>query len=300
MSLLQGTEIIYECSRPAESLQSGVNIVGAGFDGTACFRKGAAAGPDAIRRVSADIESYSPYLDRDLTDVVFYDLGNINVGNSGDAGHDWQVFHEAFLRLLEPADFVGGGAKLLTLGGEHSVSYPGIAQYLASFPDLLLLHLDAHADLRDGYEGYHFSHASVIRRCLDHFGAGHQLAQFGIRSGTREEFQWMRENKTLQRSLQQFLSFLQQVPKERPVYLTLDLDFFDPAFLPGTGTPEAGGEDFHSFVSIIKLLSEKNLVGGDVVELAPVIDPTGNSDVLAAKVVRELILALHGEGVHGG
>lgn len=301
MSLLRGTEIPYECSRSADSLQpGGVNIIGAGFDGTACFRKGAAAGPDAVRRVSADIESYSPYLDRDLADAVFYDLGNIRVGNSGDAGDDWQVFLEAFNGLLEPADLAGKSIRLLTLGGEHSVSYPVIAKYLAVFPDLLLLHLDAHADLRDGYEGYHYSHASVIRRCLDHFGAGQELAQFGIRSGTREEFAWMRRKKTLYGDLRQFLSFVRQVPKERPLYLTLDLDYFDPAFLPGTGTPEAGGEDFHSFVDIIKMVSEKNLVGADVVELAPVIDPTGNSDVFAAKVVRELILALHGEAVHVG
>ncbi|MFZ5766643.1 MAG: agmatinase [Thermodesulfobacteriota bacterium] len=300
MTLLRKCDIPYDCSRPADVPQPGrVNIIGAGFDGTACFRKGAASGPDAIRMVSADIESYSPYLDRDLADFPFHDLGNLAIDISGNAEQDWRVLHKIFTAVLNAAAPARNRARLLTLGGEHSVSYPVIARYLADFPDLLLLHLDAHADLRDGYEGHHYSHAAVIRRCLDHFSAGHGLIQFGIRSGTREEYLWMRENRTLCNSLPQFLSMLQQVPPTRPLYLSLDLDYFDPAFLPGTGTPEAGGEDFHSFVSVIKSLQGKNLVGADVVELAPAIDPTGNSAVFAAKVVRELILTLHGEKNHG-
>ena len=83
------------------------------------------------------------------------------------------------------------------------------------------------------------------------------------------------------------------LPDDRPLYLTLDLDFFDPSFLPGTGTPEAGGEDFHCFVALMKILNSKNLVGADVVELAPELDPTGNSSIFATKVVRELILAMN-------
>jgi agmatinase len=189
-------------------------------------------------------------------------------------------------------------ARFLALGGEHSISCLFIEQALARFPDLVLLHLDAHADLRDGYQGFHYSHAAAIRRCLDHFGPGHRLAQFGIRSGTREEFHWMRDQRTLYRYLSEFINQIEKIPEERPIYLTLDLDYFDPAFLPGTGTPEAGGEDFHSFIEIIRALKDKKLVGGDVVELAPALDPTGNSEVFGAKVVRELILACHGEDGH--
>jgi agmatinase len=288
----------YYPARPAASPRSrSVNLIGAGFDGTACFRKGAGAGPDAIRRVAEDLETYSPYLDMDLAELPpFYDLDNLAVGVSGDGNADWTIARQSFASLTDLRDFQGESIKLLALGGEHSVSYFFIKKYLMAYADLVLLHLDAHADLRDGYQGYHYSHASVIRRCLDHFGPGHQLAQYGIRSGTREEFVWMRERKTLYASLAEFCGFVEALPAERPVYLTLDLDFFDPAFLPGTGTPEAGGEDFLSFIKIVKLLKTKKLVGADVVELAPAIDPTGNSDVFAAKVVRELILALHGEG----
>lgn len=296
--LREKAESPYYPARPALSPQSrSVNIIGVGFDGTVCFRKGTSAGPDAIRRVSKDIETYSPYLDMDLAELPpFFDLGNLRVGGSGDGNADWTVARQSFAALTDFLDFQAESIKFLALGGEHSVSYFFINKYLLAYPHLVLLHLDAHADLRDVYQGYHYSHASVIRRCLDHFGPGHQLAQFGIRSGTREEFAWMKEHETLYGSLVEFSTFVEALPADRPVYLTLDLDFFDPAFLPGTGTPEAGGEDFLSFIKIVKLLKTKKLVGADVVELAPAIDPTGNSDVFAAKVVRELILALHGEG----
>jgi agmatinase len=297
-TLLDQTINPYYPARPAARPQSRrVNLIGVGFDGTACFRKGAAVGPDAIRRVAEDIETYSPYLDLDLGELPpFFDLGNLRVGDSGDGNADWQVARDAFARLTGGLDFQAESIKFLALGGEHSVSYFFIERYLQAYPDLVLLHLDAHADLRDGYQGFHHSHAAVIRRCLDHFGPGHALAQFGIRSGTREEFAWMKEHSTLFADLAAFCGFIEALPAGRPLYLTLDLDFFDPAFLPGTGTPEAGGGDFLSFIKIVKLLKTKKLVGADVVELAPAIDPTGNSDVFAAKVVRELILALHGEG----
>jgi agmatinase len=154
------------------------------------------------------------------------------------------------------------------------------------------LHLDAHADLRDGYLEEKHSHASIMRRSLDFFGPKHQLIQYGIRSGTREEFVWMRENKTLRTSLQDLCDELEAMPATRPIYLTLDLDFFDPAYLPGTGTPETGGETYHSFIKIMKILNRKNLVGADVVELAPMLDPTQNSTCMASKVVREVIAAL--------
>jgi agmatinase len=296
-NILHPPEYVYQGAVAAASPQPGsLNLIGVGFDGTACFRKGAAAGPAAIRRVSADIETYSPYLDRDLEELSpFYDLGDLALSRSGDPLRDWDSARLAFAALNAAADT---SARFLALGGEHSISCLFIEQALARFPDLVLLHLDAHADLRDGYQGFHYSHAAAIRRCLDHFGPGHRLAQFGIRSGTREEFHWMRDQRTLYRYLSEFINQIEKIPQERPIYLTLDLDYFDPAFLPGTGTPEAGGEDFHSFIEIIRALKDKKLIGGDVVELAPSLDPTGNSEVFGAKVVRELILACHGEDGH--
>jgi len=285
---------VYEGAENASVPQAdSLNLVGVGFDGTVCFRKGASEGPAAIRRVSESLESYSPYLDLDLEEVGrFYDLGDLAVTSSGDPHRDWQSLKLSFADLAASAP---ESSRFLVMGGEHSISCLFIERCLALYPDLLLLHLDAHADLRDGYQGFDYSHASAIRRCLDHFGPGHRLAQFGIRSGTRDEFDQMRTARTLYDGFNDFIAFLDEISAERPVYLTLDLDFFDPAYLPGTGTPEAGGEDFQSFIGIVKVLKEKNLVGADVVELAPSIDPTGNSEVFGAKVVRELILAMHGE-----
>jgi len=275
-----------------------IHILGFEFDGTACFRKGTRAGPNALREVSDGIESYSPYLNEDIEEITFYDLGNlpVEITPSGDEHKDieaqWQLATDAYFEQFSGLDFAKHNIKTLVLGGEHSISYAPIVKHLQQYPDLVLLHLDAHADLRDGYLDFHYSHASIIRRALDHFGEQHQLIQYGIRSGTKEEYQWMRNNKTIRNSREEFLESVRNIPNDRPIYLTFDLDYFDPSYFPGTGTPEPGGEDFHSFVSLCKILKEKRFVGCDVVELSPEIDSTGNSDVFAAKVVRELILTM--------
>lgn len=275
-----------------------INLIGFPFDGTASFRKGAIQGPQAIRDVSEGIETFSPYLNLDLEDISenFYDLGDLEV-----KGKDEKAFltaNQAFRNLLamRHLDIEKHQIKILALGGEHSVSYCFIREALKAYPDLLLIHLDAHADLRDGYLGDHYSHASIIKRCLDHFCPQHELIQYGIRSGTREEYEWMNEYHSLCLSKSELLEKVKSQDPNRPIYLTLDLDYFDPCYLPGTGTPEPGGEDFHSFVSLAKVLKNKNLIGADVVELAPNIDSTGNSSVFAAKVVRELALCLYHSG----
>lgn len=286
---------VYDFATEAKEIyRDSLHILGFEFDGTACFRKGTKEGPDALRDVSDGIESFSPYLDMDTSEgKPFYDLGNLPLGSSEDVKEMWQTATDYFFDVFKDINLKNEGIKLLTLGGEHSISYAPIATYLKQYPDLVLIHLDAHADLRDGYEGYHYSHASIIRRSLDHFQEGHELIQYGIRSGTKEEYEWMRENKTIKTSRAEFIESVESIADDRPVYLTLDLDYFDPSFLPGTGTPEPGGEDFHSFIKLIKILKNKNFVGCDVVELSPSIDQSGNSDVFAAKVVRELILILN-------
>ncbi len=275
------------CSFVNEIQAKGIHIVGFEFDGTACFRKGTRLGPDDIRVYGKDIELYSPYLDMDLEEKnLFYDLGNLkNPENYLEAIENFHSFLKRSSCDLEKQRF-------LFLGGEHSISYAPIVPYLEQFKDLVLIHLDAHADLRDGYEGYKYSHASIIKRVLDHFGKDHKLFQYGIRSGTKEEFSIMRSQNFLIDSLDSLCKKLQLLPDETPIYLTLDLDFFDPAYLPGTGTPEAGGETFHSFIKIMKILKTKKLVGADVVELAPEIDSSRNSSVFAVKVVREILLAM--------
>jgi len=295
----------FDCAQLEQGIfANSIHIIGFEFDGTACFRKGTKAGPNALRYVSDGIESYSPYLDKDIADVTFYDLGNLSTEVAANNNFDesltmhqykeqqWQTATDDFCQLFADVDLKKHQVKTIVLGGEHSISYGPIKTYLAQYSNLLVLHLDAHADLRDGYLGFHYSHASIIRRVVDHFDVEHELMQYGIRSGTKEEYQWMHEHNTLKQNRSEFLAALSAVDNARPIYLTLDLDYFDPSFFPGTGTPEPGGEDFHSFVSLCKILKTKNFVGCDVVELSPKIDATGNSNVFAAKVVRELILCL--------
>lgn len=287
----------YDWSTPTSEIQPGaINIIGFEFDGTACFRKGTVKGPNAIRDIMYGIEGYSPYLDRDLDQIpAFYDLGNLPVGQGEDIDANWQQATDYFLEMLSSVDLAATKTTFLTLGGEHSISYAPIRAHLEAYPDLVLLHLDAHADLRDGYEGHYYSHASIIRRASDHFKPTHTLIQYGIRSGTKEEYEWMKEHGSIKTSLESFLQSVRDIPESRPIYLTLDLDYFDPSFFPGTGTPEPGGETFHSFVALMKILCAKNFVGADIVELSPDIDTSGNSSVFAAKVVREVILCLSDE-----
>ena len=284
----------YESAILSRSIHSqSIHLLGFEFDGTACYRKGAKEGPDDIRKQSPGIETYSPYLLKDLETISsLFDLGNLPVGIGNDVEANWQKATDYFFAMTDGIDFSDNRIRFLTLGGEHSISYAPIVRYLQQYPDLVLLHLDAHADLRDGYEGYHYSHAAIIRRIVEKMSPTQKLLQYGIRSGTREEFNWMQNHKTRYDNQQNFIDSVQSIADECPIYLTLDLDYFDPAYLPGTGTPEAGGEDFHSFIRLNKILARKNLVGADVVELAPKIDPTGNSSVLATTVVRELLLSL--------
>lgn len=263
------------------------HIIGFCFDGTTSFRPGSRFGPDAIRDASFGLETYSSYLDKNLEEYSIIDCGNLPIYPS-----KWRLTNDYFHGVTKDIDLKANHMKLLTLGGEHSISYGPIRFYLENYEDLFILHLDAHTDLRDGYLEEKFSHASIIRRVWDHMDEKNDLLQYGIRSGLKEEFEFMRKHNTVATSLKECIARLEETDSSRPIYLTLDLDFFDPAFLPGTGTPEAGGEDFHAFMRILKVLNQKNFVGADVVELAPHIDPTGNSSAFASKVTREILLAL--------
>jgi agmatinase len=289
MKFLEKPKNLFIGAQPTDTIvPNACQILGFRFDGTSCFRKGADKGPDAIRDVSDSVEDYSSYLDKSLEDQVFYDLGNLP-----HFPDNWEKTNDYFNLLTEDVNPKEKKVRLLTLGGEHSISYGPISYYLKHFPDMALLHLDAHADLRDGYQGFKYSHASIMFRIQEHLTDKNELIQYGIRSGTREEFMMAKEKGWLALGREDFLKRVKKIADHRPIYLTLDLDYFDPGMLPGTGTPEAGGEDFHSFISLMKILKDKNFVGADVVELAPELDPTGISASMATKVVREILLAFN-------
>ena len=261
-----------------------VALFGVPYDGTTSFRPGTRFGPAAIREVSEGLETYCPQLDRDLEDLAFADLGAVDIP-FGAPEPVLKLVREATARVLAQ------GLRPLMLGGEHSISSGAVAAVAERHPDLVLVQLDAHADLRESWLGTRHSHACAMRRCLDVLPSGN-LLQLAIRSGTREEFSELHR--------QQRLVSLEQLPERlaaiagRPLYLTVDLDWLDPAVMPGTGTPEPGGFDWVDFARLIDLLQGQNLVAADVVELAPGLDNSGCSSVLAAKVVRSLLLRLAG------
>lgn len=254
-------------------------LFGIPFDSTSTFRAGSRFGPDHIRLVSDEIETYSPYQQADLEDVSFTDAGNLEVapGAVESAMDDIAAFTGKLLR---------DGKVPFALGGEHLVTYPIVKSLRKKYREITLIHMDAHTDLRREYMGLPYSHSSVIRLIWDLKNI--DLIQLGIRSGTRDEFEFMKKNQTLYALSQ--LDKINARIKNKNVYLTIDLDVFDPSVLPGTGTPEAGGISFIPFMEFLLGLKDFNLVGLDLVELNPEVDRTGNSSIFAAQLVRELLL----------
>ena len=261
-------------------------LLGCPFDKTASFRRGARLGPQAIREASDCLETYSPHLDKDLEDAALCDLGDVDFA-SDDTG--------AVLDSIraEAREIFRAGKRPVFLGGEHLVSFPAVEAALESFPGLAVFQWDAHADLRDDYLGEKLSHACVMRRILELEGVG-PLHQFGIRSGAREEFEWMRANETLRPITPEGVESVLEEIGDRAIYLTLDVDVINPGEMSGTGSPEPGGPGFDALIDCIIALNDSGarIVGADVVELAPEWDPTGASAIVAAKLVRELALVM--------
>ena len=260
-----------------------VGLFGVPYDGTTSFRPGTRFGPAAIREVSTGLETYCPQLGLDLEDLAIADLGAVEIpfGAPEPVLESVQQATRAVLEL---------GLKPLMLGGEHSISSGAVAAVAERQPDLVLVQLDAHADLRDEWLGSRHSHACAMRRCLEVLPS-QTLLQLSIRSGTRDEFQELQRTGRLMADVAALEAALQPL-QGRPIYLTVDLDWFDPAVMPGTGTPEPGGYHWREFAALVTVLRSHNLVAADVVELAPQLDTSGISSVLAAKVTRSLLLLL--------
>lgn len=261
-------------------------LYGAPFDSTTSFRPGARFGPSAIRHESFGLETYSLYQNKDLEDCAVFDSGDLELcfGNS----------KLALSEIEKRADTILSAGKFpLLMGGEHLVTLAAVRAVLKKYPKLHVIQFDAHADLRDDYLGARLSHAAVMRRCHDLMGDG-RIHQFCIRSGERAEFDFAREHTRLHPFDFNGLAELTEELKREgtPVYLTIDLDCLDPGVFPGTGTPEAGGVTFGQLLEAILLVSDCNVVGADINELAPMLDTSGISTAMACKVLRELILAL--------
>jgi len=253
-------------------------LFGAPFDSTSSYRPGSRFGPGAIREASYALETFSPTQSADLEDCSFMDRGDLELPFGSP--------EPALARIEETAqNILSAGKTPFLLGGEHLTSLGAIRAAARAYPDLKVIHLDAHADLRDDYLGMKLSHATVMRRVLDLLGKDN-IRQIGIRSCTREEHGTVAE----------LASAPEQIALRtgtKPCYLTCDLDILDPSVLPGTGTPEPGGIMFSELAAaLVSIITRVRIVGLDVVELAPQLDPSGVSAVVAAKVVRECLIAL--------
>lgn len=280
MKLDKNIHTFIACDHDFEESQA--VIFGAPFDSTTSYRPGTRFAASAMRQESFGIETYSPYLDKDLEDIKVFDAGDLELpfGNPEGTMEQLQAFTK---NLLEEGKFP------LMIGGEHGVTYGPVRAMLERYPDLHLIQFDAHTDLREDYLGVKLSHASVIKRCWDEMGDG-RIFQFGIRSGERSEFEWAKEHTHLQKFNFDGLEAVVEQLKGKPVYFTLDLDVLDPSEFPGTGTPEAGGVTFVELHRAIQLISQLNIVGADMNELLPHFDTTGQSTALACKLLREMLL----------
>lgn len=259
-------------------------LFGAPFDSTTSYRPGTRFGSSAIRRESYGIESYSPYQDKDLYDGAVMDSGDLELC-FGDTKQALDAIQERTEQILSD------GKRPFLLGGEHLVTLGAVRAVAKYYPEVSIIHFDAHVDLREEYLNVKLSHACVLRRCWELIGDG-RIFQFGIRSGDREEFRWGKEHvKTKTFDFEGLETVLEQL-KGKPVYFTLDLDVLDPSVFPGTGTPEPGGVSFEQLRRAALLVCKTaNIVGCDVNELSPHYDPSGISTAVACKIVREMLLA---------
>jgi len=264
---------------------SNIVLFGAPFDGTTSFKPGARFAPNCIREDSWAIESYSPKLDKDLQELNIYDYGDIDI----PFGNTKQTLKK--IRKLT-TKIINNNKKPIMIGGEHLVTLGSIQSLVKKYPNLKVIHFDAHTDLRDKYIGQKLSHATVLRRIYDLLG-NNSIYQFYIRSGLKSEFLWAKEHTYLEKYSAKTLSKAIEKISDDPVYITIDLDVLDPSIFCGTGTPEPGGISFNQLLkSIYKMQNLKNVVGCDIVELAPKYDQSGVSTAVASKVLRELILSV--------
>ncbi|AZK60539.1 agmatinase [Candidatus Desulforudis audaxviator] len=260
-------------------------IVGAPLDATVSFRPGTRGGPAAVRAMSYCLEEYSLDLKRDLRELAFHDLGDVLLP-PGEVAVSLERIETVIARLFHD------GKTPFLLGGEHLVTLPAVRAAAARRPGLAVIQLDAHADLRDEYLGVAFSHATVMRRIGDFLGR-QNLFQFGIRSADAPELEAARESGAFytHRVLPGLVETVSAL-RDRPVYVSLDIDVVDPAFAPGVGTPEPAGITSQELLDALRLLRGLRVVGWDVVEVNPAADPAGITALLAARIVRDALLGM--------
>jgi agmatinase len=266
--------------------QSSVVLYGMPMDWTVSYRPGSRFGPARIREVSIGLEEYSVYLDRELEEVKFFDAGDIPLP-FGNPQRSIDMIEDYIDQLLSDGKIPFG------MGGEHLVSWPVMKAVAKKNPDLAIIHMDAHTDLREEYEGEALSHSTPIRKIAEHIGP-ENVYSFGIRSGMKEEFQWAKVNGMHISKFEVLEPLKEILPKleGRPVYVTIDIDVLDPAHAPGTGTVDCGGITSKELLASIHAIAHSgvNVVGADLVEVAPIYDPSEQTANTASKLIREMLL----------
>lgn len=257
------------------------------YEGTVSYGQGTREGPGAIIHASHQVELYDRELDSEP--ALSFGIHTLPALAPVISGPEGMV--DAITACAE--EHLRTGKLLVGLGGEHTVS-AGIARAVqAVYGDFVMVQIDAHSDLRDSYEGSRYSHACVARRVLDQ---GATVVQFGIRSICREEIELIRRESTRLRvyfaedvHAGQYQRALAGLVRGRTVFLTIDLDGFDPALVPATGTPEPNGLSWHQVLDIVRIVTqESRVVAFDCVELAP-LPGQHASDFLAAKLIYKTI-----------
>ena len=256
-------------------------MLGMPYDGTCSNRPGTRFAPQQIRLESVGIETYSPTFDSDLEDVNFFDAGDLEFP-FGNASKTLDIIEK------NVDEIYGAGKKLLGIGGEHLVTFASIRAICRHFDpkSVAVVHFDAHTDLRKEYLGEELTHAGVMYRIGQIIGF-ENIAQIGIRSGEKVEFELMKKFDTQMKNPVELSKF-----KGKNIFVTIDLDVLDLGEMSGVGTPEAGGMPYKELLVWLKELKNYNIVGADVVELAPDIDPTRVSTATACKAVRETLMIL--------
>ncbi len=254
-------------------------MLGLPFDGTCSYRPGSRFAPEVLRLASWGLEEYSPVFKKDLNDSNFYDAGELEFPFGST---------EKTLNIIEKnaAKIFNDGKKYLGIGGEHLVALPALKACMKKYPDIAVVHFDAHTDLREEYLGEKYSHASVMRLIGESIGFSN-IKQIGIRSGTKEEFDLIEKNSMTAVSYADLDSF-----KNKKIFLTIDVDVLDPSVICGTGTPEAGGLTYGELLGWIEYLKNFDIVGADVVELAPDYDKSGASTAVVSKVIRDVLMIM--------
>ena len=272
---------------------SAIAVLPAPYEHTVSYGGGTKRGPEAIIKASHYVEFYDDELDRELcNDVGIATLPPLTFGKRVDT-KALGVIRKAVAELLDAGKFV------VTLGGEHTISQAPIAAHLEKYPDLSIIQFDAHSDLRDSYEGSKYSHASVMARVCE-FMDPKRLVQIGIRAQCIEESRFIKERgvhtfhahgirsgKYAHPPHGWYESVLECLTDH--VYVTFDVDGFDPAIMPSTGTPEPNGLLWPETMHLLRMIGEqRTIVGCDVVELAPA-KGVPHADLTAARLTYKLM-----------